>query len=131
MAILNRMGVALLIVGLLNACQLSVPNLEHQIQTDLNGFSDLDREYAGFRIQVLTQGYLRSKIERWADEGEGERMRREIEYARFKHPDTLKAIMCAHPDLYDAALEMDEVEDYILESGLFADYMNELDTGCD
>lgn len=120
-------------VGLLSACQHELVSQQiapRTTQVEPAYFAELDAEYGTFTTQALTQGYLKSKVQRWADEGAGERMRREIEYARFKHPNTLKAIMCAYPDLYDTAAEMDEIQEYISESTLFADYMDELSQNC-
>lgn len=130
MLTLRYMIIALLFLSVLNACQASVFDISKQPRVLTDTFMDLEQEYMGFRTQALTQSYLNSKIERWATELEGERMRREIEYARFKHPETLKAVMCAHPEFYDAAAEMDEVQEYITESTLFADYMDELTQDC-
>lgn len=93
------------------ACQPTAPN---QASSSLSAaeWSGLERDYAGFHTQALTQNYLQRKIEAWIQKNDDEAMRREIEFARIKHPDLLMAIMHAHPNLYTAAAGMGAVDSY-------------------
>ncbi len=52
-----------------------------------------DQEYAAFTTQALTQNYIERKVRYWIQNHKGEYMRREIEYARHKHPDTFVQVM--------------------------------------
>jgi formylglycine-generating enzyme required for sulfatase activity len=58
---------------------------------------------------ALTQNYLQRKIETWVTHTNGDAMRREIEFARVKHPQLLITIMHGYPDWYAAAAGMPAV----------------------
>jgi len=83
----------------------------------------LEREYAGFKTQALSENYLRRKVLHFIATGQGEALRREIEFARYRHPDLLVGIMQAEPDIYTAASEPAEVQAFRTLSPDFDAYM--------
>jgi len=83
----------------------------------------LEREYAGFKTQALSENYLRRKVLHFIATGQGEALRREIEFARYRHPDLLVGITHAEPDIYTAASEPAEVQAFRTLSPDFDAYM--------
>jgi len=83
----------------------------------------LEHEYAGFKTQALSENYLRRKVLHFIATGQGEAMRREIEFARYRHPDLLMGIMQAEPDVYTSASEQVEVQAFRTISPDFDAYM--------
>ena len=71
-----------------------------------------------FSILALTPGYLERKIRTWLTTGQGEKLRREIEYARQIHPQLLIDIVQAHPELYSG----DEAQPGIAHVQAVSDY---------
>lgn len=65
-----------------------------------------------FSTQALTLNYLRRKLQHWAVLQQGEAMRREIEFARVKHPELMVEVIQQHPELYALAAAFDEVAHY-------------------
>lgn len=55
--------------------------------------ASLEQEYAVFKTQALTQSYLARKVNHWLDVGNGESLRREMDFARYKHPALLTTLM--------------------------------------
>jgi formylglycine-generating enzyme required for sulfatase activity len=88
-------------------------------------WADLEREYAGFQTLALTQRYLQRKVNIWATLNRDEAMRREIEFARIKHPTLLKDIMQANQDLLAIVKLMPAVVAFRSNQDFDA-YMNEL-----
>jgi hypothetical protein len=68
------------------SCTNTVPN-KTNISSKEN-FQDLDKEYS-FSSKLLTQSYLKRKIEFWLEPGNanGSKLVKEIAYARYKHSD--------------------------------------------
>jgi len=83
----------------------------------------LEREYAGFKTQALSENYLRRKVLHFIATGQGEALRREIEFARYRHPDLLVGITHAEPDIYTSASEPAEVQAFRTLSPDFDAYM--------
>jgi len=141
-------GTAALVLGLL-ACQPSppapVPSGAQPLQQGAVSppalppevLAALEREYAGFQTQALSENYLRRKVLHFIATDQGEAMRREIEFARYRHPELLVGIMQAEPDVYTAASEQAEVQTFrtlspdfdaymVLLSGVLPTYTNDL-----
>jgi len=89
-------------------------------------FAELEAEYAGFSTLALTASYLERKIRTLIASHDGEGLRREIDFARYKHPQLLIDIMLANPELYVAAAAMPEVIAFRAVNPLFDEYMEQL-----
>jgi len=95
--------------------------------TSLNTSNDNDLEYTySFKTQALTESYLKKKIEKWATDNNQKKMEREIEYAKYKHPNILKNIMWANHNLYVSADNMTAVSVKRTNDSSFNSYMIEL-----
>jgi hypothetical protein len=110
---------SLLFLSLLWSCQPSGMG-----SISASAFVDLEREYAGFSTQALTANYLGRKIRHWIAQENGEGMRREMEFARLKHPGLLTAIM-ADDALCNAAIDFAEITAYSHNSPNFESYIQE------
>jgi len=126
-------GATALVLGLL-ACQPSPPaSVSSGAQPLRQGtvspalppdvFAALEQEYAGFKTQALSENYLRRKVLHFIATDQGEAMRREIEFARYRHPELLAGIMQAEPDVYTSASEQAEVQAFRTLSPDFDAYM--------
>jgi len=89
-------------------------------------FAELEAEYAGFATQALSQSYLERKVRTLIANNDGEGLRREIEFAEYKHPELLIDVMQANPELYEAAAAMPEIIEYRQQNPAFDSYMVEL-----
>jgi len=89
-------------------------------------FVELNAEYQGFSTLALTASYLERKIRTLISKNDGEGLRREIDFARYKHPQLLIDIMLADPELYAAAAAMPEVIAFRQQSAAFDMYMHQL-----
>jgi len=87
-------------------------------------FSDLEAQYQNFSTLALTASYLERKVRTLIANNDGEGMRREIDFARYKHPQLLIDIMHADPELYTAAATMPEVVAFRAVSAPFDAYMD-------
>jgi len=66
-------------------------------------YSDLDQEYSQFKTKALTQSYLKKKMDKWLSSPTySKNLVREIEYSKFKHPDTLKTIVALDPTMFNS-----------------------------
>jgi Tol biopolymer transport system component len=88
-------------------------------------FKELENEYSAFSTKALSEAYLLKKILKWKDLPNGLKMVKEIDYARQRHPDLLKAIMLADHNLFLAVNAMPEVSAKRADS-TFNDFMAEL-----
>jgi len=86
-------------------------------------FAELEAEYVGFSTLALSASYLERKIRTLIANNDGEGTRREIDFARYKHPQLLIDIMHADPELYVAAAAMPEVIAFRTMSAPFDAYM--------
>jgi len=68
--------------------------------TSPESYSDLDKEYGQFNTKALTVSYLKKKLDKWKTDGNGKKMLRELEYAKFKHIDVLEQVINSEPDSY-------------------------------
>jgi hypothetical protein len=91
--------------GLLS-CQ--APQTPTPPQVPHENFQDLEAEYAGFHTQALTANYLGRKVRHWIAQNNGEGMRREMEFARLKHPALVQNLMTSGP-LCNQALTFAEI----------------------
>jgi len=89
-------------------------------------FIELNVEYQGFSTLALTASYLERKVRTLIANNDGEALRREIDFARYKHPQLLINIMLADPSLYTAAAAMPEVVAFRSVSAPFDAYMQQL-----
>ena len=108
------------------ACQSISTPLPHQQSTNAplyNDFRNLEIEYAAFTTQALTQNYLERKIHHWLDTNNGAAMVREIEFARYKHPELLLQIMDADDVLCESSLAVTEVQSYRGIHPAFSEYL--------
>lgn len=86
-------------------------------------FADLEAEYAGFQTQALTQNYLERKVRHWLNINNGTAMVREIEFARYKHPELLTQIMGIDEVLCQNSLDFAEVQSYRAIHPAFSEYL--------
>jgi len=86
----------------------------------------LEAEYAVFSTQALSQSYLERKVRTLIANNDGEGLRREIEFAEYKHPELLIAVIQASPELYEAAAAVPEIQAYQQQNPGFADYLQQL-----
>jgi len=68
--------------------------------TTPENYSDLDKEYGQFNTKALTVSYLKKKLDKWKTDGNGKKMLRELEYAKFKHIDVLEQVINSEPNSY-------------------------------
>lgn len=73
-------------------------------------FSDLEAEYAAFSTQALTFNYITRKVHHWIHQHNGEGMRREIAFARVKHPQLFKNAVKTSESLCLQTLSFPEVQ---------------------
>lgn len=85
-------------------------------------FADLQAEYAGFQTQALTQNYLKRKVRHWLNINNGTAMVREMEFARYKHPELLTQMMNADDALCENSLALTEVQSFQAISPTFYQY---------
>lgn len=81
---LSRSGILLALLGSA-CCGLACQPLPAPLS--------LEAEYAAFSTQALTQSYLERKVHRWLNTSNGAALVREIEFARYKHPELLLQLM--------------------------------------
>jgi len=68
--------------------------------TTPESYLDLDKEYGQFNTKALTVSYLKKKLDKWKTDGNGKKMLRELEYAKFKHIDVLEQVINSEADSY-------------------------------
>ncbi len=88
----------------------------------LLSMGDLEKEYQAFQTQALRSAYLERKLAHWHATQQGEPMRREIEFARYKHPALLTAIM-EDPERCQQYLDFSEIDQYRNQSPAFSSYV--------
>jgi len=89
----------------LNRNNLGTENLFKQ--TEINqDFSDLDQEYSQFKTKALTETYLKKKMDKWlSNSNYSKKLLREVEYAKYKHPDVLKNVVAEQPPIFDGVVD--------------------------
>jgi formylglycine-generating enzyme required for sulfatase activity len=117
----SALATIFLSAALLSSCNLSIPP-GHQSPSAAH-WQDLEQEYAAFHTQALTANYLGRKIEHWVRQQNGEGMRREMEFARLKHPILLQTIM-PHSRVCSLAIDFPEVRAYQSQSPSFASFID-------
>ena len=124
----------------LSACQTPpaarVPPADQHERSQTAASASLTDENTGeFSILELTPLYLERKIRTWLTTGQGERLRREIEFARQIHSQLLIDIVQAHPELYSGdeaqpgIANVQAVNDYRALNSAFSDYVDALGGG--
>jgi len=116
---MKKVLIALLSIGLIS-CSMPILN-------NTSKYSDLDREYSQFKTEALTQSYLKKKMDKWlSDNKYSKNLVREIEYAKFKHPDTLKDIVALQPTMFNDIIGDTSVNQKRNESS-FENYIEYID----
>jgi hypothetical protein len=102
-------------------CQTYTPVLDVSTQEDPfeQGLDQVG--ISSFGIQALTANYLERKIRHWITQNNGEAMRREIEFARLKHPEML-VLLLQDETLCVDVLSFEEVNNYRTYSSDFDVY---------
>jgi len=90
---------SLSLVGLLTLSLISCSS-GIKATTSPESYSDLDKEYGQFNTKALTVSYLKKKLDKWKTDGNGKKMLRELEYAKFKHINVLEQVINSQPDSY-------------------------------
>jgi len=114
---------------LLSITSCSTPALNNNIHSkqQTQNFTDLDKEYSQFTTKTLTQSYLKKKMDKWlSDSKYTKNLVREIEYAKFKHPDLLKDIVALTPIMFDHIIADTGVNQKRIESS-FETYIQYID----
>jgi len=106
--------------GLLLSCQAPQTPIPSQVPQE--NFHDLETEYAGFQTQALTANYVGRKVRHWIAQSNGEGMRREMEFARLKHPALMQQHMAYGP-LCAQALPFAEVDAFATASPDFGAFV--------
>lgn len=88
----------------------------------LVSMGDLENEYKAFQTQALRSTYLERKLTHWYATQQGDAMRREIEFARYKHPALLTAIM-EDTERCQQYLAFSEIDQYRTQSPGFSSYV--------
>lgn len=88
----------------------------------LLSMNDLENEYNAFQTQALRSAYLERKLAHWHATQQGDAMRREMEFARYKHPALLTAIM-EDTERCQQYLDFSEISQYRIQSPAFATYI--------
>ena len=80
----------------------STPILNNTTQNnDYSQYADLDQEYSQFTTKALTETYLKKKMDKWTSSPTySKKLLREVEYAKYKHPDILKDVVEEVPPLF-------------------------------
>jgi hypothetical protein len=84
------------------ACSSSIPQTSKVLNNEkrLDYFADLDKEYS-FQTQALTESYLRKKLNKWLTVPvQGDKLVKEIAYARYKYPLLFCSLMLEDNDLF-------------------------------
>jgi len=100
-----------------------INTLQSTNQKTNSEFSELDSEYSQFKTKALTKSYLEKKIQKWITDNNPKKMLREIEYAKYKHPDILKNIMWTNHSFYVSASEMTLISTKRTDDTSFDSYM--------
>lgn len=108
---------------LLFGCQVSGPSHVPTSTVLQDNFHDLESEYAPFRTQALTANYVERKVRHWITQNNGEAMRREIEFARLKHPTLVQNLMSSHA-FCNQALTFAEINTFRSANQDFDAYLN-------
>jgi hypothetical protein len=109
------------------ACTNTVPNNTRITQRD--NFVELDKEYI-FTSKTLTQSYLKRKLEKWLDSGnmtpnpDGDKLLKELIYARYKHTDTFCAIVSEDPGILSSINEVQTIKDRKETDAPFRDFLD-------
>jgi len=95
----TKYGIASLLI--LSVCSCTSPSMQklEVSQTTYNSqdFKDLDAEYSKFSTKALTVSYLKKKIDKFVN-SDPKKLVRELEYAKFKHPDVMKTVVLEADD---------------------------------
>jgi len=80
----------------------STPILNNTTQNnDYSQYADLDQEYSQFTTKALTESYLKKKMDKWTSSPTySKKLLREVEYAKYKHPDVLKDVVEEVPPIF-------------------------------
>jgi formylglycine-generating enzyme required for sulfatase activity len=101
-----------LLLSCVETSSLVVPTAPTSKAGATEQFPDLEAEYASFSTQALTFNYITRKVHHWIRSNNGEGMRREIAFARFKHPQLFKNAIKTSESICLQTLGFPEVDAY-------------------
>jgi sugar lactone lactonase YvrE len=110
-------------------CTNSVPGLKKEdgnLSLTREEINQFDREY-NFSDKALTESYLARKIKRWLGTEDGQKMVKELSYARVKLDSVLRSVLADDPPLLKQILAMPEVADRQNANPAFDSYVNNLE----
>jgi len=95
----KKILISLLSIALIGCSQ---PILNNTTQNnDYSQYADLDQEYSQFTTKALTESYLKKKMDKWTSSPTySKKLLREVEYAKYKHPDILKDVVAEQPPIF-------------------------------